>query len=418
MTLMTKKLEDIKEDILPVSDRGESVTQMEPLLISESSPHRGALTDLAIDLAGKAAGFRSSLAPGIRTALADLVRSMNCYYSNLIEGHDTHPVDIERALKNDYSADRHKRDLQLEAKAHISVQQWIDAGNLRGRAVTSEGLREVHWRFCELLPDDMLWVEEPDTHERLRVVPGELRRRDVKVGRHVAISPGAISRFLTHFENVYGSVGKTDAILASAAAHHRLLWIHPFLDGNGRVTRLMSHCMLLDALDTGGIWSVSRGLARNVESYKAHLAACDLQRRNDLDGRGNLSEETLAAFTRFFLETCLDQVKFMEGLVQPDRLRTRILLWAEEETRLDNLPAKAGAVIEAVLYRGELPRGDVASVLGLTPRHARRIVSSLLDRGVLVSKGPRDPLTLAFPATLASRWMPGLFPEQISNVGQ
>ena len=412
---MTKTTEDIKEDIQPVADRSENVAQMEPLLISEGSPHRGALTDLAIDLAGKAAGFRSSLAPGIRTALADLVRSMNCYYSNLIEGHDTHPIDIERALKNDYSADRHKRDLQLEAKAHISVQQWLDAGNLSGRAVTSEGLREIHRRFCELLPDDMLWVEEPETHERLRVVPGELRRRDVKVGRHIAISAGAVSRFLSHFESVYGRVGKTDAILASAAAHHRLLWIHPFLDGNGRVTRLMSHCMLLDALDTGGIWSVSRGLARNVEAYKAHLAACDLQRRNDLDGRGNLSEETLASFTRFFLEICLDQVKFMEELVQPDRLRTRILLWAEEETRLDKLPAKAGTLIEAVLYRGELPRGDVAKILGLTARHSRRIVSSLLDRGVLTSKGPRDPLTLAFPATLASRWMPGLFPEQISS---
>ena len=412
---MNKKLEGIKEDIQPVVDRGESITQMEPLLISESSPHRGALTDLAIDLAGKAAGFRSSLAPGIRTALADLVRSMNCYYSNLIEGHDTHPVDIERALKNDYSADQHKRDLQLEAKAHISVQQWLDAGNLRGRSVTSEGLREIHKRFCVLLPDDMLWVEEPDTHERLRVVPGALRRNDVKVGRHIAISPGAIPRFLAHFETVYGSVGKTDAILASAAAHHRLLWIHPFLDGNGRVTRLMSHCMLLDALDTGGIWSVSRGLARNVEAYKSHLAACDLQRRNDLDGRGNLSEETLASFTRFFLEICIDQVKFMEELVQPDLLRTRILLWAEEEIRLDKLPAKAGTVIEAVLYRGELPRGDVAGVLGQTSRHARRIVSALLDRGVLASKGPRDPLTLAFPATLASRWMPGLFPEQIKD---
>jgi Fic family protein len=414
---MQKDPEDIKADIVAVADRGETVTQMEPLLISESSRHRGALTDLAVDLAGKAAGFRSSLAPGVRTALADLVRSMNCYYSNLIEGHDTHPVDIERALKNDYSTDRTKRDLQLEARAHITVQQWLDVGNLRGRSVTPEGIREIHRRFCELLPEDMLWVEESETHQRLRVVPGELRRRDIKVGRHIAISPGAIPRFLAHFERVYGGVGKTDAILASAAAHHRLLWIHPFLDGNGRVARLMSHCMLLDALDTGGIWSVSRGLARNVEAYKGHLASCDLQRRNDLDGRGNLSEEELASFTRFFLEVCLDQVTFMEELVQPDRLRTRILLWAEEETRLGKLPAKAGAVIEAVLYRGELPRGEVANVLGLTPRHARRIVSALLDRGVLASKGPRDPFTLAFPAALASRWMPGLFPEQISSAG-
>lgn len=64
-------------------------------------------------------------------------------------------------------------------------------------------------------------------------------------------------------------------ILAAASAHHRLLRIHPFLDGNGRVARLMSHAMLLDALDTGGIWSVARGLARSEENYKTRLESCD-----------------------------------------------------------------------------------------------------------------------------------------------
>ena len=409
---MPKKSEDKKADFVAVADRGETVSLMEPLLITESSRHRTELTDLTVDLAGKAAGFRRSLPAGIVAALADLVRAMNCYYSNLIEGHDTHPVDIERALKNDYSADPKKRDLQLEAKAHIAVQSWIDDGHLRGRAVTADGIREIHRRFCESLPDEMLWVEEPDTHERLPVVAGELRRRDVRVGRHIPISPGAVPRFLARFEKIYGSVGKTDAILAAAAAHHRLLWIHPFLDGNGRVTRLMSHAMLLESLDTGAVWSVARGLARSEPAYKGHLAECDLPRRNDLDGRGNLSEEALASFTRFFLETCIDQVTFMEGLMQPERLRTRILLWAEEETRLNKLPPRAGSLIEALLYRGELPRGDVGGILGLTSRHARRIVSALIERGVFVSKGPRDPLMLALPAALASRWMPGLFPER------
>ena len=413
--LMRENKEDKEEDISEALDRGEGVASMEPLLIGEDSRHRGELTDLAVDLAAKSAGFRRSLPQGLLVALADLVRAMNCYYSNLIEGHDTHPVDIERALKNDYSADPKKRDLQLEAKAHIAVQRWIDEGNFRGRAVTAEGIRDIHRRFCEHLPDDMLWVEEPDTKKRIRVVPGALRHRDVRVGRHIPVSPGAVPRFLAHFEKVYGRIGKTDAILAAAAAHHRLLWIHPFLDGNGRVTRLMSHAMLLEALDTGAVWSAARGLARSEGAYKDHLSQCDLPRRNDLDGRGNLSEESLASFTRFFLEVCLDQVTFMETLMQPDRLRTRILLWVEEETRLNLLPPKAGAVLETILYRGELPRGDVASLLDLTPRHARRIISELLKRGVLTSKGPRDPLLLAFPAALASRWMPGLFPERIAD---
>src|SRR6516164_7756065 len=120
--------------ILSVKDRGESTALMEPLLIGETSRHRGTLTDL--------------------------VRAMNCYYSNLIEGHDTHPVDIERALKDDYSKDPRKRDLQLEAKAHITVQKWIDGGGLKGRAARSEGIREIHRRFGEPLPEDLLRSEE------------------------------------------------------------------------------------------------------------------------------------------------------------------------------------------------------------------------------------------------------------------
>jgi Fic family protein len=399
-------------DIKTAIDRDEQVSLMEPLLIGEGSRHRVGLTDLVLDLVQKSAGFRRSLPDSLLASLADLVRSMNCYYSNLIEGHDTHPVDIERALKNEYSQDAGKRDLQLEAKAHITVQKWIDGGGLKGRAVTSDGIREIHRRFCDLLPEDLLWVEDPETNERVRVVPGGLRGSDIKVGAHIAISPGAVPRFLKRFEEVYSRLGKMDSVLSAAAAHHRLVWIHPFVDGNGRVTRLMSHAMLLETLDTGAVWSVARGLARNVDAYKKHLAACDVTRRNDLDGRGDLSEEALARFTDFFLRTCIDQVEFMEGLMQPDRLRTRILLWAEEEIRLNTLPPKAGNILEAVLYRGELPRADAAGVVGAGGRHARRIVSALVERGVLASDGPRAPLRLVFPAALASRWMPGLFPDR------
>jgi Fic family protein len=393
-------------------DRGESIAMMEPLLIGETSRHRGKLTDMALELAQKAAGFRRSLPESLLASLADLVRAMNCYYSNLIEGHDTHPIDIERALKNDYSKDAHKRDLQLEAKAHITVQEWIDRGGLQGRAVSSDGIRETHRRFCELLPEDLLGVEDPEKKERVRVVAGELRKCDMVVGTHVAVSAGAVPRFLARFEEVYAALNKTDSILAAATAHHRLLWIHPFLDGNGRVARLMSHAMLLESLDTGAAWSVARGLARNVEAYKRHLVACDQPRRNDLDGRGQLSEEALAAFAEFFLSICIDQVDFMESLVQPDRLRTRIRMWAEEEIRFGNLPAKSENILEAVLYRGELPRGEAAGVVSTGDRQARRIVSALLEHGVLASESPRAPLRLVFPAQLASRWMPGLFPDK------
>ena len=404
---------DIEADITAAVDREESVGLMEPMVVHDGSPHKAGLNDLAVELASRSAGFRRSLPEGVVTALSDIVRAMNCYYSNLIEGHDTHPVDIERAMNNDYSAEPEKRNLQLEAQAHMAVQKWIDEqGGLHGRQFSAAGICEIHRRFCELLPDDLRWVEDPETKERLKIVPGRLRHRDVKVGRHTPISPGAIGRFLDRFEQAYGSLGKAGTILAAAPAHHRLLWIHPFVDGNGRVARLISHVTLLESLDTGAVWSVARGLARRVVDYKRHLAACDRERRNDLDGRGHLGDESLAAFSRFFLETCLDQVRFMESLVEPNRLRTRISIWVEEEVRLGALPPRAGKLLEAVLYRGHLARGEVAEILGTSDRHARRVVSALTERGVLTSQSPRAPLRIAFPAILASRWMPGLFPEQ------
>jgi Fic family protein len=409
---MTNEKPDIKADIIKATDRGEMVSMMEPLYLTADSRFRHELTDLAVELAAKAAGFRRSLPEGVLSSLANLVRNMNCYYSNLIEGHYTHPVEIERALQNEYSTDRQKRNLQIEAKAHIAVQTWIDEGNLKKRSTTEEGICEIHRRFGEHLPPD-LWAKDPNSGKKVRVVPGGLREQDVKVGQHVPISPGAVPRFFKRFEEVYSGLGKSEMIIGTAAAHHRLLWIHPFVDGNGRVARLMSHASLLELLDTGSIWSVARGLARNEKNYKTHLANCDLKRRNDLDGRGGLSEESLVEFTRFFLHTCLDQIDFMEGLVQPDRLRLRLLSWAGEEIKTGNLPLKAETLLEAILYRGELPRSELPNLLGVGERQCRRVISALTGHGVLTAANSRAPLRLAFPAQLAPHLMPGLFPEMV-----
>ncbi|MFV1566881.1 Fic family protein [Phaeobacter sp. JH18-32] len=381
-------------------------------MVSEGAPARARLNDLALELAEKSAAFRSGLPSSVSEALSDLVRAMNCYYSNLIEGHDTHPIDIERAMQGNYSADPKKRNLQLEAKAHVAVQKWIDEDGMVEQPTAPASIIELHRRFCELLPPELLFVENPKTGEKIPVVPGELRTRYVEVGRHVAISPGAVPRFLERMHKAYNLQGRIEPILAAACAHHRLLWVHPFLDGNGRVARLMSYAMLRRTLDTRGLWSVARGLAREEAAYKEHLASCDGPRRGDRDGRGTLSEAALASFAGFFLRTCIDQVEFMESLMRPDRLRDRILIWAEEEIRAGGLPPKSDTVLKAVLYQGQIERGEVESILGTSDRTARRVTSALLEAGALSSTSTRAPLKLAFPAKYAGRWMPGLFPEK------
>jgi Fic family protein len=205
-------------------------------------------------------------------------------------------------------------------------------------------------------------------------------------------------------------LGETEALISLAAAHHRLLWIHPFIDGNGRVARLMSHAMILDGLDTGGVWSVARGLARSSQDYKAKLQDCDSSRRGDLDGRGNLSEAALVGFTRYFLTACIDQVEFMEGLVSPDKIRERIISWCKSQVDAGKLPKQSPMLLEAVLFRGEIKRGELMDLLQVARRTTTRVVSGLLESGILASDSAKSPLRIAFPAKLAPEIMPGLFP--------
>jgi Fic family protein len=375
---------------------------------------RAVLENLAFDLAREASELSAQLHPVVRLSIADLVRSMNCYYSNLIEGHNTHPRDIDRALTADYSSDPHRRDLQLEARAHIEVQQTIDerAGD-PPRPPASRAFTEwTHREFCKRLPASLLVVEHHDSGERIPVVPGELRSHTVAVGRHVAPVPEDLPALMRRFEEAYDAtrLTKPRQVIAVAAAHHRLLWIHPFLDGNGRVARLMSHAMLLEIGVGSALWSVSRGLARNSADYKRLLMTADEPRRNDLDGRGALSEEALIEFCRFFLEICMDQIRYMRELLDPSELQRRMELYVRDEESAERLPRRSFVVLREALLSGKLERGRVPGLIDASERTARRVISTLLDKRLLVSGSHKAPLRLGFPIDVVERWFPNLYP--------
>jgi len=385
-----------------------SVSAMEPMLPDD---HRHALADLATDLIAKAGVLGGRLHPAMRSNVGDLVRSMNCYYSNLIEGHNTLPADINRALAGDFAEDRQRRNLQLEARAHIEVQRMIDDGHAPSPALSMDFILWVHRTFCERLPDDLLWVENPETGEKLRVIPGELRRRHVRVARHIPPDPQDLPAFLARLIESYrsSSISKLQKIVAAAASHHRLAWIHPFLDGNGRVARLFSHAWLCELGVGSEIWSISRGLAGNVAEYKSKLMAADEPRRGDLDGRGNLTEAGLEQFCGFFLATCVDQVTFMEKLLEPAELLGRIEVWCAEEVRARRLPRGSWPLLREAVIAGEFPRGRAPELTGYETRQARTVLNTLVRDGYLASANPRAPVRLGFPLTVLDRWFPRLY---------
>jgi Fic family protein len=383
---------------------------MEPMLPEDGNRK---LEDLAFDLISKASSLAGTVNPIVSLAIGSLVRSMNCYYSNLIEGHDTHPRDIERALHSDLSSKPQQRALQLEAVAHIEAQKAIDEGRDEPSSpTTATYVKWLHSEFCKRLPDDMLWVESMSGARRVRVKPGELRDDEVQIGRHLPPTATALPRFLARFEEAYNPRGlsKIRQVIAIAAAHHRFLWIHPFYDGNGRVVRLMSHSMLKRIGIGSSLWSAARGLARNSGRYKELLMAADESRRSDLDGRGSLSQEALIDFCTFFLETCVDQVEFMRSILEPSELIRRIEIYSEDEIRAGRLPRGTFPLLREALLAGKFDRGKASSLIGRGERTARMVLSKLIASGLLVSNSLRGPLQLGFPLTVVERWFPSLYP--------
>ena len=339
----------------------ETPYRLEPCFLDGAS---GELLDLVTELPAAAGALGARLHPKTAANLADLVRVMNCYYSNLIEGHNTRPLDIERALANDLDADAQRRDLQIEARQHIRLQREIDTDFAAGKLpepASADFIRHLHREFYRDAPESMLRIGDPG--RSFVMTPGVFRadaQHDVAVGRHIPPSSSVVEAFMRYFEEKYAfaKLGAGARILMLPAAHHRLNYIHPFPDGNGRVSRLMTHAMALKAdIGAHGLWSVSRGLARGLESrteYKSMMDHADMPRQGDLDGRGNLSARALETFTIWFLKICLDQVRFMSEMFALDGLSARLKTYSAQQ----GWRPEAATLLTEILHRGEIARGD------------------------------------------------------------
>lgn len=279
--------------------------QFEPLL-----PHKymAELTKLSSAVIEDSRRLQQSLSPETCETIRERTTLMNAYYSNQIEVLAPDPLEIEKALRLEFSANPETRFRQRLAVAHINaergLQSRIQSEGLNASAILqADFLLEAHRAlYAQLSPEDR-------TTEDGRIIqPGVLRTEDVSVGEHLPPTHQSIQSFLSRMDQMYTSPRQWDELLvAIAAAHQRAAWVHPFGDGNGRACRLQTECALLSL--SGGLWSVTRGFAQDKQRYFALLSNADLPRQGDLDGRGNLSEKTLYQWCLFFIEVCKKEVQ-------------------------------------------------------------------------------------------------------------
>jgi Fic family protein len=240
----------------------------------------------------------------------------------------------------------------------------------------------------------------------------------VQVGIHVPPKADTLDRFLDRFAQRYGTllewapkggIGKLNGVLSAFVAHHRLVWIHPFLDGNGRVARIAIDAMLRQCGVNGTcLWSMSRGFAKTSEDYKAKLAGADQPRMGDLDGRGNLSEKRLAEFCEYAMRTAVDQATFMARMFSLDNFKFRAENYFQK-VRFDLKPESAYLFIHA-FSNGEIERMEAGRITGLAERTARDVLNTLVLEGFLVSDSPRGKVRVGFPMHALGSLLPNLYP--------
>lgn len=387
----------------------ETPARIEPCGIEEAVPD--ALSDLVLKIKVAAGDLGSGLHEDTAAELRAVMRIANSYFSNLIEGHKVSPCDIERALAGRVH-DVDSSLLAQEAAAHVEAQNWVDEVVANGREpvpTSAVFIREMHRRFFEALPAELRIAE----HGILRreIVPSEYRTlgHEVSVGRHIPPSAHRVEAFMAHFERRYFGLtrGARGRVLSIPAAHHRLNFIHPFDDGNGRVSRLMSHAMCQAAGIGGrGLWSISRGLARGLRDpleYKQRMEAADQPRRGDRDGRGNLSLATLEGFTSWFLSVMYEQLLYSKDLFNSASLCERYIALVRE-----TFPDQNGSpnLVFHLFHHGEMAFEDACHMLGAS---RRPVLQELSDQGFLKQASATCPVRLAFPLEHHQRLFPKLF---------
>lgn len=386
--------------------------QMEPLLPREERLEE--LRSRASELIWRAKQLSKSCPPGTALELRERLRAMNSYYSNRIEGQHTLPSELEEALHRDFSKDSDLARRQRLAISHMAVERRLEEGpNAIEEVWSDEFLRGLHRSLFEEFTSDELVMAEGDL-----LIPGEFRSRNVQVGTHEAPAFQAIPSMLARWREVYSRPPSGELrVLAILASHHRLTWIHPFRDGNGRVSRLHTLAALSGNGLTAGLWSPLRGLARKHEEYEARLISADHPRRGDFDGRGNLTEEGLLQWIGWALDVCLDQIDFMSkslGLDELNEMKGRIAacLLFEQEVKKSGIKTEClNALHYLFMSGGELGRGEFKQMLGLGERTAGRQLSALLDRELVKSNTPYGALRFGVPLHALRFYFPKLWPE-------
>ncbi|MDY6824829.1 MAG: Fic family protein [Thermodesulfobacteriota bacterium] len=387
--------------------------------------HLGPLKDMAQEVVTASAYLEGRIAPETARALGEKLRYLNSYYSNLIEGHKTLLPEIEQALLKKFASDNTKRYAQELCAAHVNVEREFMAdldATPPANICDVDYLGSIHKRFYEHLPEHHRYTHHSGGFTDIHVYPGRMRDANVSVDQgHTSHGPDVkeLPQKVAEFAGLYNpsNFHGDEKLIAAAAAHHRLTWLHPFRDGNGRVARLFTGFYLSAInINKSNLWSINRAFSREKNWYMINLQSADSP-----DEQGSrFDQEIFADFCAFFLESCLNQIAFMDKILDFKRMDARIDSYINERDKergaLNPIDPRSGKLLKALFARGEIPRKEAGTIMNMdtySDRQIRRVVSQLIEEGMVTSDSHRAPLRIGFPMKVLRHYFPALFDPSV-----
>ncbi|WP_022661085.1 Fic family protein [Paucidesulfovibrio longus] len=382
----------------------------------------GELKDLAMEVIDASARLEGCLPSETARVIGDHLRLTNSYYSNRIEGYRAGIVEIEQALEGNFASGESTHYAQELCVAHVNAEKALMAKMQQESNANVAGVNNlctIHKALYDGLSARHLFTHDINGFTRHPVLPGMLRDCRVEVGQGNAIgpTPEELPDYMENFGRVYDSANfhGDERLIAMAASHHRLAWLHPFRDGNGRVCRLYS-CLYMarSGVNRANLWSLSRGLHRAKSEYMTILKAADPD-PHALKPQSIPESRRIGDFCRFFIEVCLDQIQFMQNLLRMKEVEDRIEWIVERKIKTAKakgetpLHPASSRLLRALFMRGSIQRGEGPAILNVSESTYRRVLRQLTQKRLVESGSQRAPLRVAIPIQAMPYYLPGVY---------
>ncbi len=394
---------------------------MEPFFPDDVS---GTIETLATELLEKIAALNAVGNPITREAIRQFLVPVEGFYKSILFDQNLMPEDVRDFFKGKLSVDAPTRlkQLQLDAAQQVlkNLKAVLDNPENDDIPASAGFLKQLHKDYRSIFKS-AAEQHELNTEISIEKHAGNYRETDVAFGQGMSPYFGSLPFFMSEFENAYDPAAKSNKskirrIINIAVAHQRLLWIQPFAAENERIALLYAEaCIHYENLNHAGLWSLSRGLARNKSTFTEKLHNAGLKRINAMDGRGNLSNKYLIEFCIFYLNTALGQVKFMLRTLETENMVKRIGNFVDLMVSREKMRSEAKYLLTDVFLKGKISKPDAMRITATSDKTLKLITDDLISKKLLVAKkeGILMMYYISYPMEVAPLLFPGLFPADM-----